>query len=886
MEQTDPAREALRLAEGDPRRAVGYASALARRAHAEGDAALESVAERALGDAKLYLEDVDTALAHLRSALRLGIRAGSSGLATEARIRLAFALNVRGRPRQAMREIRTALRDASGVTRARATAQRGAIVHHLGRLDEAYADYRTAIPALRRAGDELWLQRMLSNRAVLHGNRREFSAAEADLGEAETLCRRLGLELSLGFVHQNLGWISTMRGEVPAALHYLRMAERRFRELGSQLGEVLLDRARLLLSVNVTGEARQAAEEAVGHFARERRQIGLPEARLVLVGAAALEGDHARAVEEARRAVVEFRRQERPEWAVLARFAVLFSQLAGGRPPRTALGRLERVADELAAAGWPVEALEARRFAGRLALERGMAERGRRQLAELARARARGPADLRVRAWNAEALIRLSRGDRRGATSAVRAGLRVLDEHRTTLGATDLRAHASGLRADLAALGLRIAAESGRPGRVLEWAEQGRASHLLMRPVRPPADKWLADAFTELRVTAGAIADLGGARGTAAPRARLVQRQLVLEREIRDYCRLRRGDGPAWAAEPASVRALAAELGGTALVEFVLLDGALHVVTVVDGRARLRRLGAPGDVRDLVDRIPFALHRIVRQHVSPQSRSAAELMLRDTAERLDVLLLGPLRDELAGRPLVLVPTGPLQSLPWSILPSCAGRPVTVSPSATLWLAGRTQCPPFAPPPGAACGPALVAAGPDLRWADAETRAVARIHGAAPLTGPAATVGAVLEAFNGARLVHLAAHGRIHPTNPLFSSLRFADGPLTVYDLETLERAPRLVILAACDSGRSIVQRGDELLGLSATLLALGTRQVIASVMPVPDAETAPLMIAFHRRLAAGSSAAEALALAQRELSGRDAAARAAAAGFVFMGTDA
>ncbi|MFD0687945.1 CHAT domain-containing protein [Actinomadura fibrosa] len=881
-----PAREALRLAEADPRRAVRYATALARTARADGDPALGSAAERALGDAKLYLEDLDTAVAHMRAALRLALRAGSPDLAAEARIRLAFTLNVRGRPRQALREIRIAMRDASGVTRARALAQRGAILSHLGRHEEASAAYRTAIPALRRAGDELWLHRMLSNRAVLRGWRREFGAAEADLAEAEALCRRHDLGLSLGFVHQNMGWISTMRGDVPEALRYLRLAERRFRDLGSQVGEVLLDRARLLLSVNVPAEARQAAEQAVGHFARERRHIGLPEARLVLVRAAAMEGDHGRAVAEAAKAVREFRRQDRPEWAALARFRLLGCLAAGDRAPRTVLARLERAADELAAAGWRDEALEARLLAGRLALDRGLAARGRRQLAQVAAARRRGPAVPRVLAWHAEALARLSRGDRRGATSAVRAGLRVLDEHRTTLGATDLRAAASGLRADIAALGLRVAAESGRPARVLEWAEQGRASHLLMRPVRAPADGWLADAFTELRVTVARIGDAagarGGTRGAAAARARLVQRQLALEREIRDYCRLRRGDRsaePAPAAPVASPRALAAALGDAALVEFIDLDGTLHAVTVAGGRARLHRLTATAGLPDLVGRIPFALHRLARQHASAESRSAAALMLRDAAGRLDALLLRPLRRDLGDRPLVLVPTGPLQSLPWPVLPSCAGRPVTVSPSATLWLAGRAA-------PVTGTGRAVVAAGPGLRWARTEAAAVARIHGAAPVTGAAATVQKILNAMDGARLVHLAAHGRVHPTNPLFSSLRFADGPLTIYDLERVERAPHLVILAACDGGRSVVRRGDELLGLSATLLALGARQVVASVVPVPDAETAPLMIAFHRHLAAGASAAAALARAQQELSGRHLAERAAAAGFVFMGTDA
>ena len=74
------------------------------------------------------------------------------------------------------------------------------------------------------------------------------------------------------------------------------------------------------------------------------------------------------------------------------------------------------------------------------------------------------------------------------------------------------------------------------------------------------------------------------------------------------------------------------------------------------------------------------------------------------------------------------------------------------------------------------------------------------------------------------------------------------------------------------------------MGLSATFLALGTRQIIASVVPVPDAETAPLMIAFHQLLATGEPVTPALAQAQWQLGNGDPLALAAAAGFVSIGT--
>lgn len=57
--------------------------------------------------------------------------------------------------------------------------------------------------------------------------------------------------------------------------------------------------------------------------------------------------------------------------------------------------------------------------------------------------------------------------------------------------------------------------------------------------------------------------------------------------------------------------------------------------------------------------------------------------------------------------------------------------------------------------------------------------------------------------------------------------------------------------ARIGTGRSATGTGDELLGLAATLLDRGARQVVASVIPVADDGTADLMVALHCGPAAG-----------------------------------
>jgi CHAT domain-containing protein len=89
------------------------------------------------------------------------------------------------------------------------------------------------------------------------------------------------------------------------------------------------------------------------------------------------------------------------------------------------------------------------------------------------------------------------------------------------------------------------------------------------------------------------------------------------------------------------------------------------------------------------------------------------------------------------------------------------------------------------------GHVVVAAGPGLPGAGTEAEAVAKLHaGSTTLIGTAATVQAVAASLGKARLAHLATHGKVRADNPLVSSLMLVDGPLTLYDVERLERLPR------------------------------------------------------------------------------------------------
>jgi CHAT domain-containing protein len=120
-------------------------------------------------------------------------------------------------------------------------------------------------------------------------------------------------------------------------------------------------------------------------------------------------------------------------------------------------------------------------------------------------------------------------------------------------------------------------------------------------------------------------------------------------------------------------------------------------------------------------------------------------------------------------------------------------------------------------------------------------------------------------MDGARTVHLAAHGHHERGNVMFARIDLADGPLMAYDLQRLAKPPQRVILSACEVGRADIRSGDEHLGFTAALLYAGTSTVISSGALVPDATAAPMMAALHKSLVAGMAPAAALAGAMESI---------------------
>ncbi len=667
----DLALRAVELVQADPARAALLAEE-ARQAAEPGSEA-ELVAEWAAGLSLRERDRLGAARERLRHAAELARRARMRQREGQISSSLALVELYRGESRAALRAAGRAAGLLEGADAARNAMQRGLILQRLGRDGAALAAYEEAMPGLQRAGDRLAELRLRLNRSVLHAYRGELPAATRDLETAIGLARALEQGLLIARCAHNLGFVAGRRGDVPAALRWFDEAEQRYREAepGGAWRPVLeVDRAELLLSAGLAAEASTRARVAVDALVASGNAAEEAEARLLAARAALAAGEHEAAVEEASGSAEAFRRQRRASWALLADAVALGAQaeasdadLHGRARDATVLARrLER-------AGRRTDARSAHILAGRLALAAGDRATARGALAAVGRARPGEPALLRIQAWHATALLRALEGERTGARRAVAAGLRVLDRHRQTFGAEELRAGVAVHGVGLARVAVRLALESDDAWAALAAVESVRAASLELPAARPPRDDELAARLAELRAL---DADLRAAPTGPSSHDRLLRRRAALEAEVRGRV-LARSGGDAREA-PARLRRdrLLRALGPATLLAYFVEGGSLHAVAVAGGRAHLHRLGAADEAAAETAALLFALRRLVRRGRSDAATAAALAGLEASAARLTELVLPPLDDD--GARLVIVPTGALHRLPWGALAAVAARP--------------------------------------------------------------------------------------------------------------------------------------------------------------------------------------------------------------------
>jgi tetratricopeptide (TPR) repeat protein len=714
-----------------------------------------------------------------------------------------------------------------------------------GETDSALVHFEAAIGKL---SDDIPLGRAHLNRGNVFLHQGRPSEALHDFDRARKHFDSAGDRYLSAKALHNLGYTQLLEGDLVTALrsmgeaHPILSAEGPFMEAMCEQ-----DRAEALIAAGLVTEGRKALRAAsraygIRHVHRQRGEAELALARTLV------HADPEAALASARAARRLFVRAASNAWRVRADAVVVAAEVELGRQAPSLVTRGDELATELTDQGLQWGAAQVRLHVVRVLIRRGEYADARERLG---RVRVGGHAPLGVRLLARTTRVELARAQGRkvAALQHVRGGLAELHAWQSTFGSLDLQTGVVGQGRRLTVHGLGLAVDLDRPEVLYEWSERARMLASRITPVRPPVDEEMASDLAELRRLHAA------SDGVSVPTPR---RDAELRRRVRERAWQNPGSGEV--TEPAPLEEVRRALGtDTALVAWVISEGRLDALVVTDEGETIHRLGDPAPVRDMLvgllpdldvaaSDLPVSLQRVVREGL---------------AERLDQLagaLVTPLLVRLGSRRVVATPSGGLAGTPWSLLPGLVGRPLTVSPSATSWLLHRQQ-PLQVTTAGFVAGPRVERAGDEI------TAAARSWPGAEMLVDDKATADGVAALAGQVDVLHVAAHGRHSADNPLFSGLELAGGPWFGYDIDRLAQVPQVVILSACEVGRSSVRFGEELIGMTAAWLHAGARCVIASPAAVADEAAHAVLTTMHEHLARGLDPAAALAAAVPPVSG-------------------
>ncbi|WP_040925890.1 CHAT domain-containing protein [Saccharomonospora marina] len=740
------------------------------------------------------------------------------------------------------------------------SGQRALLLFRVGRPAESLALFDAIIPTLERlqSEDGLLLARTMTNRAQIHAEMGDVDAAARDFDRAIELAAEHGLARIEGKARHGLGDLAQLAGDIPGALHHYEEAARILESVApGWLARVRLDQARALLVAGLAREAARHLDEALPDLRRNRVIQDLAEAKVARAAAALLEGDYDLARHLAVLARRRFLRRGNKPWAEVAALARLRADAtevleSAATPPARLPSNLLRVADRLAGLGLRDETAAARLLAVRLLVRRGAFDAAAEQLAKVPKPRRTSPVDHKMLLRLCRAELAVATGRPRSALAQARAGLTELGWARDRMGGLDLLCGTAVHGQELGALavGHVLARARGQQGarRLLAWQERTRAQVYRYEPLPAIDDPVLARYLTEMRHVQRTVQQH---RLTGKPVAALESRYAWLQREAsRLGWYTSRWGRPRPVCSPEEV---AQRLGGRTLVSLVGHADSLAAVVVRDGRFNLVRLGSLSEVVETARQLHADLHALAPDQLPTALSAAVSASARRRAALLDERLIRPLSGLIGDTELVIVPTGSLHALPWPALPSLRGRPLSVAPSATVWVAAARAGRPE---------PVVLVGGPGVPGAVGEVRQLRTVYPSARLVdGEAATSETVLSALEGSGVAHLVAHGAHEPGNALFSRLDLIDGPLFAHEAARLSNPPQRVVLAACELAMSHIRPGEEALGFAGALLASGSRTVVGAVARVGDSAAAQAMTDLHRSLAAGLSPAVALAQA-------------------------
>jgi CHAT domain-containing protein/tetratricopeptide (TPR) repeat protein len=890
------ASEILRLLRVNPHEALEAAERTELVAKASGGVAERARARWVRGHAFATLLRSREALTCYRDAASTYEELGRTGDVARIAIGRVNVLTYQGRYGEALELGERARRDliATGQEAAAASMDQnlGNLHHRIEKPQAALRRYDRALRVAERVCEPPAIRIIKLNRATALSALGKLDRAERiyeDLGReaAEAGERRVS-----AFADFNLGYIRFQKGDYGRAYDTLDAARRTFEELHDDHWRVLtlIDLVELLLEVNRFGPARDLARDAGG--LAERIGLRFERGRAALFEGIAALGlgaeDEAESMLDV--AVRSFREEgnnasEAVADMYLAEVAARREDPGGARRfLRRAIGvfRSERMKLHEGAARLRLAALE---------LDRRRLEPARQEIRQAGSALRLVPAPwLASRLSHLRGRVAEKRQEPGAAIRHYRQAVERIESIRGRIGVDEFRVSfaedKAPVYADLATTILR----RGGPRAVADAfavVEQGRSRSLVdllqgRLAAAAADDEKAARLLARMEKLRGEINRLTGFDRASngerrelrrtGPSGPIREREAEVTELMRRLQRRNAGVGALAGGETVTLAQVQDTLAeDTTLVEYFCSPRGSWAFVVRKDDARAVRLRVSSDeiVRSL-HRLRFQIEKgcYGREYALARSagwHDAVDRHLRGLAERVWKPLELP-----EGRAIV-VPHGPLHSLPFAALPLENGDRVidrhvlSHLPSAS---AGRY----LAPPPGRPRDDrdlrvlAVEVTDESIPGARIEVDEVRRaFRRGQVLRGKRATAREFKRAAPDADVVHIATHGMFRGDDPAFSSLRLADGWMSLHEVYGLRLAAKLVCVSACQSGRNWVGAGDELVGLTRGFLHAGAGSLLVSLWPVDDEATARLMIRFYRGLRRGGPIDETLRAAMLEV---------------------
>ncbi len=319
----------------------------------------------------------------------------------------------------------------------------------------------------------------------------------------------------------------------------------------------------------------------------------------------------------------------------------------------------------------------------------------------------------------------------------------------------------------------------------------------------------------------------------------------------------------------------------TSLLEFFTADSVTYAFTITKNQLEVQELATP----NLADRVEEFRHHITTKDLATYKTSAHALYNT---------LIAPVKEQLQGDRLIIIPDGPLWHLNFELLLTQKGasnnpkdlpyllkdHAISYANSANLLFAGDKSTIPSQPQECLAFSfsdstqttetnimrlATLRDTSDDLPGTRKEIKAIADIIDGQYFFGSQAIEANFKKHANHYGILHLALHGEVDNEHPENSKLFFTknkdtleDNLLYSHELFALDIPAALTVLSACNTGSGKIAKGEGIMSLGNAFQYAGTQSLLLTGWEVSDQTTPELMKYFYTNLKEGMNKAKAL----------------------------